>query len=178
MIKKDLLEEKCLELYQSGKKFKVNNGAEVLIPSLPIGTKASRFLRMRDAIAKPEFIDGKDRDCDGKIIQVKNPEHIDLTTDVGMNAIAKMLHEIMSLNYNITSEECDGLFSMAHFDQVITWFYTGQENIGASIAVNSSANRPTQAPEIDGAGMSTNKAQENGTTTRLNVGVKNQEILR
>jgi len=158
MINKTDLEAKCKDLYASGKEFKLNNGLEVLIPSMPIGAVSAKFLRMQKALAEAPTIPKKDKsgkivtekveiEKDGKTktvnqpVMVDNPEWIDPTSDKGMVFFGKMLHAILSLNYDLTLDECDGLFSMSHFNSVVSWFYTGQD---APLAGAGGSSDPTE----------------------------------
>lgn len=202
MIKKTDLEAKCLELYLSGKTFKLNNGAEVIIPSLPIGMKAFKFIRMKDALSAPEMVqEGKSGalqfkdeeyteevvDSDGKKslvkntkrvpCMIKNPEHLDLNTEKGMQYMANMLHAILSLNYDITVDQCDGLFSMGHFDPVLTWFYTGRDD------AELRASRPTvtaNEPTNGTAGNVSSSSNNNMTTHSPEIvdETRKRELLR
>jgi len=142
MIQKDVLQERCLNMYMSGKAFTLNNGAEVTIPSMPIGAVSGQFLRMKDALGEQPKVQKKD--ASGKVeyekftlddgteskrpVMIDNPKYVNLDSQEGMINAGKMLTKIIQLNFKITDEEADGLFSMSHFGAILSWFFTGQEN--------------------------------------------------
>ena len=144
MLDKDTLEERCRNLFMEGEEFVLNNGAKVLIPSMPVGSISKPFMRIKDKLSEPKQ---KQKKVDGKLVtktitktvdgvqftedtpvMVDNPDFIDFDSQAGMEVAGKILHKILSLNYELTEDESDGLFSMTHFGEVLTFFFTGQRD--------------------------------------------------
>lgn len=85
---------------------KLNNGDKFLISSLPIGTRGKKFLA-----------------------SIKELDDADLTSEVGMDLALSFMHQILQLSYpDITLEDVDGLFDMAHFKRAMAYFYGASES--------------------------------------------------
>jgi hypothetical protein len=142
MITKAELTSKCRDLYV-GKDFVLNNGATVTIPSMPIGALAAKFIRMQEALGESEFVGEGDE-------KVKNEKWVDPLSVKGMEFFGKMLHAILALNYDVSLEESQGLFSMQQFNEIVAWFYTGQDDIEARL-MSASPSDPTTTPSTESA---------------------------
>lgn len=169
MISKSDLEAKDRELYASGKEFTLNNGATVMIPSMPIGAVSAKFLRMQHALSEMPTVQKKDKNgalvfeeveveqengSKKKVkqpVMVENEKWIDPTSPKGMEFFGKMLHAILNLSYDVTVEECDGLFSMEHVNSVISWFYTGREDVDTFTTSAGGSSDPTATLSADTA---------------------------